>query len=286
MATGFGLFQQQAAATASPSGNDNTEKKAKLAAKITALNDQFLKCVALGYNCCCLCVSINAFLYCRWVQGQNTKELWLDGVEDYVEYAKEIAKEFKDVIDGKEAAKKAVTSGFFDFTAPQGTSAPVSQTFGGGVTAATAPSTADKGDEEGDEEGQNAEEEEEELVVDTSKADVLYSMKLHLLTQDAASKKWKDKGTGIFSLRQSKPSSEGEKAVSYIVFAATSGKVLINAPVVKGLKPMINPKSPANVVMFLISKEEDGSEKKEMHLFKCGSPDVAKEVVVKVSEQA
>lgn len=213
------------------------------------------------------------------MQSQSTKELWLDGVEDYIEYAKEITKEFKDVIDGKEPEKKAVTSGFFDFTAPQGSGAPP-PTIATGTTAATAPSTADNDDE------QQQNEDEDELVVDTSKADVLYSMKLHLLTQDAASKKWKDKGTGIFSLRQSKPSSEGEKAVSYIVFAATSGKVLINAPVVKGLKPMINPKSPANVVMFLISKEEDGSEKKEMHLFKCGSPDVAKEVVAKVSEQA
>ncbi|KAI8108964.1 hypothetical protein M9435_005381 [Picochlorum sp. BPE23] len=257
MATGFGLFQQQGAATATPSEGGNADKKAKLAAKITALNDQFLK----------------------WVQDQNTKELWLDGVEDYIEYAKEITKEFKDVIDGKEPEKKPVTSGFFDFTAPQAASGappPTISTYG-----ATTPSTADNDDEQ-----QQQNEDEDELVVDTSKADVLYSMKLHLLTQDAASKKWKDKGTGIFSLRQSKPSSEGEKAVSYIVFAATSGKVLINAPVVKGLKPMINPKSPANVVMFLISKEEDGSEKKEMHLFKCGSPDVAKEVVAKVSEQA
>lgn len=211
------------------------------------------------------------------MQDQNTKELWLDGVEDYIEYAKEITKEFKDVIDGKEPEKKPVTSGFFDFTAPQASGAPPPTI----DTGATTPSTADNDDEQ-----QQQNEDEDELVVDTSKADVLYSMKLHLLTQDAASKKWKDKGTGIFSLRQSKPSSEGEKAVSYIVFAATSGKVLINAPVVKGLKPMINPKSPANVVMFLISKEEDGSEKKEMHLFKCGSPDVAKEVVAKVSEQA
>lgn len=228
-----------------------------------------------------LCTSFQRFfLCCRWVQGQNTKELWLDGVEDYIEYAKEITKEFKDVIDGKEPEKKPVTSGFFDFTAPQASGAPP-PTIGTGAIPATTPSTADNDDEQ-----QQQNEDEDELVVDTSKADVLYSMKLHLLTQDAASKKWKDKGTGIFSLRQSKPSSEGEKAVSYIVFAATSGKVLINAPVVKGLKPMINPKSPANVVMFLISKEEDGSEKKEMHLFKCGSPDVAKEVVAKVSEQA
>lgn len=45
MATGFGLFQQQGAATATPSEGGNTEKKPKLAAKITALNDQFLKYV-------------------------------------------------------------------------------------------------------------------------------------------------------------------------------------------------------------------------------------------------
>jgi hypothetical protein len=45
MATGFGLFQQQGAATATPSEGGNADKKAKLAAKITALNDQFLKYV-------------------------------------------------------------------------------------------------------------------------------------------------------------------------------------------------------------------------------------------------
>jgi hypothetical protein len=179
----------------------------------------------------------------------------------------------------------APSGGFFNFSAP---AAPAAQPFGSafGSGAAAAGGSGFKSPADGDDDEAPQEEDATELEVDTSKADVLYTKKLHLLTQDPDTKKWKDKGTGIFSLRRSKPTEESSKSVSYIVFTATSGRVLINAPLVKGLKPMVNPKSPANVIMFLISIDEDGSEKKEMHLFKCGSQEVADEVVKKVEEHA
>ena len=45
------------------------------------------------------------------------------------------------------------------------------------------------------------------------------------------------------------------------------GRVLINAPLVKGLKPMSNAKAPAAVIMFLISSV-DGAEERAMHMFR------------------
>lgn len=211
----------------------------------------------------------------------------MDGIDDYVEYAKQLSTEFEDVLKGGDNATPAgitttpASSGLFNFSAPpQPSQSPA-------VPPAATGFGQDFKSNTGNDENETQEEEDAiELEMDTTKADVLFTKKLHLLTQDPETKKWKDKGTGIFSLRKSKPTDESAKPVSYIVFTATSGRVLINAPVVKGLKPMINPKSPANVIMFLISKEEDGTEKKEMHLFKCGSEDAANEVVSHVAEQA
>lgn len=229
---------------------------------------------------------------CRWIQKQDTKELWLDGIDDYVEYANQISKEFEDVLSTAEhttgpTSTPPASSGFFNFTVPAKSSQPLGTSSSGFAAFGEAKKSDvhENNEAEGVKEDQQAEEE-IELEVDTSNADVLFTKRLHLLTQDPETKKWKDKGTGIFSLRRSKPADDSAKPVSYIVFAAASGRVLINAPVVKGLKPMVNPKSPANVIMFLISKQEDGTEKKEMHLFKCGSEETANEVVSHVAEQA
>ena len=46
-----------------------------------------------------------------------------------------------------------------------------------------------------------------------------------------------------------------------------TGRVLINAPLVKGMKPMTNAKAPASVIMFLISSV-DGKEERAMHMFR------------------
>ena len=45
------------------------------------------------------------------------------------------------------------------------------------------------------------------------------------------------------------------------------GRVLINAPLVKGMKPMSNAKAPASLIMFLISSV-DGKEERAMHMFR------------------
>lgn len=47
------------------------------------------------------------------------------------------------------------------------------------------------------------------------------------------------------------------------------GRVLINAPLVAGMKPMSNAKAPASVIMFLISSV-DGKEERAMHMFRWG----------------
>ena len=125
----------------------------------------------------------------------------------------------------------------------------------------------------------------EPQIDEANKADVLFSKKVHLLTQDSETKKWKDKGTGTFSLRKSKDDGGG-KRVAYIVFTAATGKVLINAPVVKGLKPIVNPKANSNVIMILISRDDSGVEVKNMHLFKCGSSELASELNAAVSAEA
>lgn len=230
---------------------------------------------------------------------QDKKELWLDGVEDYVTYAKKISMDFKDVLDGKSndsAGGAPASAGLFNFSAPQQNTAAgafsTSSGFGtGGFNFSAKPfsqtpaAAADKGNAEEEEDGQQ-DAEPSKVEIDTSKAELLYNERLHLMTQDSETKKWKDRGTGAFTVRLSKPEEGSSRQVSYIVFTTDSGRVLINAPIVKGLKPMINPKSPANVIMMLISAQEDGSNKNEVHLFKCGSKETAKSVAEAVSKQS
>lgn len=233
---------------------------------------------------------------------QDKKELWLDGVEDYLKYAKKVSMDFNDVLHGKSndtAGASPAPAGFFNFAAPQqnttGAGAfSTGSAFGtGGFNFSAKPfsqttdDAAAKGNTE-EEDGQHDGEEKEpsRVEIDTSKADVLYNERLHLMTQDGETKKWKDRGTGAFTVRLSKPGEGSGGQVSYIVFTTDSGRVLINAPIVKGLKPMVNPKSPANVIMMLISAQEDGSNKNEVHLFKCGSKETAKAVAEAVSKQS
>jgi len=100
------------------------------------------------------------------------------------------------------------------------------------------------------------------------------------------SKKWKDRGTGTLTIRQSKePSSSGSNA-SYLVFTTDSGRVLLNAPLVKGLKPIVNPKTPKNVIMMLISRvTPDGPEERGTQLFKCEDSEKAKTLLGHINEQ-
>jgi len=250
--------------------------KESLAGKIVALNEQFLEHVQRAF-------------------ARNSASLWLDAVADYREYAEAIAKELDKVPAAAPKAPVAEPNNIkpaFNFS-----SQPVSTTgFGwsSGAPAsaapasapATAPATAPsaaKPDAEvvvlDDDDGS------EPQIDEANKADVLFSKKVHLLTQDSETKKWKDKGTGTFSLRKSKDDGVG-KRVAYIVFTAATGKVLINAPVVKGLKPIVNPKANSNVIMILISRDDSGVDVKNMHLFKCGSSELASELIAAVSAEA
>ena len=251
--------------------------KESLAGKIVALNEQFLEHVQRAF-------------------ARNSASLWLDAVADYREYAEAIAKELDKVPAAAPKAPVAEPNNIkpaFNFS-----SQPVSTTgFGwsSGAPASAAPATAPasapatapsaaKPDAEvvvldDDDDGS------EPQIDEANKADVLFSKKVHLLTQDSETKKWKDKGTGTFSLRKSKDDGGG-KRVAYIVFTAATGKVLINAPVVKGLKPIVNPKANSNVIMILISRDDSGVDVKNMHLFKCGSSELASELIAAVSAEA
>ena len=250
--------------------------KESLAGKVVALNEQFL----------------------QYLQSQDKKTVWLDAVADYREYAEAIAKELESVSTSSAAKapepNKPAGSGLFNFTnqsAATATATTTSQPVGfGGFSAAPAPISVKPAPEvvvldDAEEEEKANEDSEQPQIDDTNAADILFTKKVHLLTQDSETKKWKDKGTGTFSLRKSKDSGDG-KRVAYIVFTAATGKVLINAPVIKGMKPMINAKANSNVIMFLISRDDSGVENKQMHLFKCGNSETAAELTAAVSAEA
>ncbi len=248
--------------------------KASLAAKIVSLNEQFA----------------------TWIQAQEKTSLWLDGVEDYRAYAEQICKDLKE-IDARGGEANAAAA------APAERTEPKLFNFNPSSTAATAPSAGFggfsavpaalnkpaevvvlDGDDETEQTGEDKDGD-QPLIDEANAADVLFSKKVHLLSQDPETKKWKDKGTGTFSLRKSKDTGDG-KRVSYIVFTAATGKVLINAPVIKGMKPMVNEKAPSNVIMLLFGVDDAGAQSRQMHLFKCGSLETATELRSAVSTEA
>lgn len=254
--------------------SSETKTKASLAAKIISLNEQFA----------------------QWIQSQDKTLLWLDGVEDYRAYAEEICKDLKeiDARAGDASAAAAVPAErtepkLFNFN-PSSTAAAAPSAGFGSFSAVPAASNKPSevivldGDDETEQNGGDKDGD-QPLIDEANAADVLFSKKVHLLSQDPETKKWKDKGTGTFSLRKSKDSGDG-KRVSYIVFTAATGKVLINAPVIKGMKPMVNEKAPSNVIMLLFGVEDTGAQSRQMHLFKCGSLEAANELRSAVSAEA
>jgi len=254
--------------------SSETKTKASLAAKIISLNEQFA----------------------QWIQSQDKTLLWLDGVEDYRAYAEEICKDLKeiDARAGDASAAAAVPAEraepkLFNFN-PSSTAAAAPSAGFGSFSAVPAASNKPSevivldGDDETEQNGGDKDGD-QPLIDEANAADVLFSKKVHLLSQDPETKKWKDKGTGTFSLRKSKDSGDG-KRVSYIVFTAATGKVLINAPVIKGMKPMVNEKAPSNVIMLLFGVDDTGAQSRQMHLFKCGSLEAANELRSAVSAEA
>lgn len=62
-----------------------------------------------------------------------------------------------------------------------------------------------------------------------------------------------------------------------------AGRILINAPLVKNMKPITNPKTPRNIVMLLFSSV-DGSEERSSNLFKCESPEAMQALLAVITE--
>lgn len=216
-----------------------------------------------------------------------------------MEYANKLVQEYQDVIKGESPADKTAASapfqGFGTF-APAGQSSlpkpggtplfnfssapvPANSQFGFGGFGAPKPAVA--AEDNGDEDDGEGEDEQPSLALESTSADILMSKRVGLMSLNRDTKKWKDRGTGTVSLRRNKNGSGSP----YIVFTTDSGRVLLNAPLLPGLKPTVNPKQPQNVIMMLISRvSSDEPEERGTHLFKCNSLDQQKEFVAKINE--
>lgn len=133
------------------------------------------------------------------------------------------------------------------------------------------------------------EEEEEEagpsVELESATANILLSQRVSLNSMSPEAKKWADRGAGTLTVRQSKTPSASGKCLVYLMFTQDTGRVLINAPLVKGMKPMINAKTPKNIIMVLISRiTPDEPEEKCTHVFKCESADAAKGLLEVINE--
>ena len=210
--------------------------------------------------------------------------------------------EYQDVLKGEAPADKTAPSASFQgFGASSlaGNSAAAAAPPGGGglfnFPSAPAPGLGQFGfggfgakpaaaaveEEDGNEEDGEAEDEQPSFALQSESADILMSKRVGLMSLNRDTKKWKDRGTGTVSLRRNKSGSGSP----YIVFTTDSGRVLLNAPLLPGLKPTVNPKQPQNVIMMLISRvSPDEPEERGSHLFKCGSVAEQKEFVAKVNE--
>ncbi|KAI3435928.1 hypothetical protein D9Q98_001986 [Chlorella vulgaris] len=152
-----------------------------------------------------------------------------------------------------------------------------SSSFGGGSGAG--PAAGEGEDGEGEEEQDTGPSVQVEAAAGTEILAKHEGVKLMSMTE---AKKWKDKGEGTLTLRR----ATGESAASsrpYLVFTALSGRIMINAPLLPGMKPTSNPKQPASLIMFLISNVE-GDEERCMHLFKCKGAEEAKQLSARVQE--
>jgi hypothetical protein len=81
------------------------------------------------------------------------------------------------------------------------------------------------------------------------------------MSQSIKDKKWKDRGLGTLTLR--KATDPEASKTPYLVFTTDSGRVLVNAPLVKGIRPTLMTKQPSSVIMCLfnaIKEEEDAEE--------------------------
>jgi nuclear pore complex protein Nup50 len=242
-------------------------------------------------------------LSCSWVNDQDKNEVWTDGVEDYLTYAKKLVQEYKDVINstsGTSTGVEAVNGSVFGrlggtfsaaaATAPASTAAAPSGAFnfaaapasGGfsGFSTGIAPTTASPANDDGDEDAAPEEETGPSVQLGDSNVDILHSTRVNLMSQDSG--KWKDKGPGILTIRRMKNAPESSP---FLVFTNDVGAIILNAGLYKGIKYTIPEKRQACFMMPLTSKRTpDSPEESGLHLFKCAGVDAQKQLTGKISE--
>jgi hypothetical protein len=256
-------------------GGSLAERRSKFAQSLTALNSQFAS----------------------WINDQDKNEVWTDGVEDYLTYAKKLVQEYSDVLNSPEDTTKgappvngsvfgrlggsaapasttaAAPSGGFNFAA-----APAAGGFTGFSTggAAAAPENQD------DEDDAAAQEEETgpSVQLGDSNVDILLSERVTLQSQEE--KTWKDRGPGMLTVRRMKNAPESSP---FLVFTNDVGAIMINATLYKGFQFLEPAKTPKSILMMLISKKTpDSPEEKGTHIFKFASLDTKKQVSAKIKE--
>ena len=177
------------------------------------------------------------------------------------------------------------SSNFGAATAATTTTAPVSFNFAAAPASGAAFgafNTAGVNDDKEDDEEEEEEEEGPSVELGSSSAEILLSQRVNLTSLDGETKKWKDRGAGMVSLRRGKDLTASSSA--YLVFTTDSGRILLNAPLVKGLKPQVPAKKPQCLLMMLFSKVEDAPEDKGFQLFKCQSVDAQQALLAKINE--
>jgi hypothetical protein len=253
---------------------------------------------------------ITSFL-CRWVQRQDTTELWIDGARDYVQYAKKLMKDYADVIDadahatapvakrtsptdapppkplfgGPPPAAGAAAPTFGStpaaFTGFNFAAAPGAGAFGG---AATFTPAAPAGPPE-EEEAEAEEAAEPSLLLEAAAGvDILLKEKVHLATPAPpdADKKWIPRGMGLLTIRRAAADDGSNR--HYIVFTTESGRVLLNGLIAKQLPAPTQRGKDGNQVVMVLMSNVDGKEENGPKVFRADTADVAKRIVDKVVE--
>lgn len=187
-------------------------------------------------------------------------------MQDYLTYAKDLTSEYSDILDGNlQAEGKPPLAPTFNFATPANGSAvgKVASPSALNASTATTPTVVEE-----EEEDVLDEDVEPSLQVRPTDAEILCSQRVELVELMAEKKKWQDKGKGTVTLRKS--TAESANRAPYLVFTTDSGRILLNAALPKGMKPTINPKAPANVLMMLFTKNEvSGKTENGTYLLRC-----------------
>lgn len=237
---------------------------------------------------------------CSWVNDQDKNEVWTDGVEDYLTYAKKLVQEYNDVIyspsdtsksagfgtgagngsvfarlGGGSAPAAAPASGGFNFGAAPPASGGGFTGFSTGAAASPAPANEDE-----DEDAAQEEETGPSVQLGDGNVDILHSQRVTLNSQESG--KWKDRGPGVLTIRRMKNAPESSP---FLVFTNDVGAIMLNAGLYKGIKYSVPEKKPQLVMMTLCSrKTPDSPEENGVHLFRCPSVDAQKQLTGKIAE--